>query len=129
MALKLTSWAWRSASGENRSQRDALRRQFFADAGITPAKSLREVYRTRGSRPASIAAQMATVKDNRLGDADLAAAAAAAESAMAAVGLGIPSLPVGRAERQPLGRMGLAPEVLKKFFLTDQETALERSIF
>jgi hypothetical protein len=128
MALKVTSGAWVTAAKENQQQRDSHREEFFAQAGIKPAASLREVYLPLARRLALLQTQIGEAKADRIGDPTMVEAAGLAEQALLAVGLGTPSLPTA-AELQPQGILALSPEVLKRFFLTDQETALERSLF
>lgn len=128
MALKVTSGAWQAASEENKEQRNTLREQFFSQAGIKPAKSMREVHFPLASRLNKLAPQLDITKNNRLSDDGLKECAELAEAMITLSGLGIPSL-TPRPESQTLGLLALSPEVLKRFFITDQETAFERSLF
>lgn len=128
MALKITSGGWLSASDENRAQRDALRQAFFAQAGVAPAKSLREVNIGQAERASNVLPLGVTPNANRIGDANLDHISAVAQAALIAAGLGVPSLPQ-RPETSSLGIVALAPEVLQRFFVTDHHSAFDRSLF
>lgn len=128
MALKITSGGWTSASDENREQRDALRQAFFAEAGITPAKSLRAVNISPEVRTAQALALVAAATTNRIGDANLDQITSVAQAALIAAGLGVPSSSQAP-ESSSLGVMALAPEVLQRFFKTDHRSAFDRSLF
>lgn len=128
MALKITSGGWTSASDENRAQRDALRQAFFAEAGIAPVKSLREVNIGPEARTTQALALVAAAENNRIGDANLDHIATIAQASLLAAGLGIPSL-LRSSESSSLGIVALAPEVLQRFFKTDHRSAFDRSLF
>ena len=128
MALKITSGGWLSASDENRAQRDALRQAFFAQAGIAPARSLRDVNIGPERRTGQAMALVASAATNRIGDANLDAITAITQAEMLATGLGMHPL-VRRPESSSLGIVALAPEVLQRFFVTDHHSAFDRSLF
>ena len=128
MALKVTSGAWVSASQENKVQRDGARKAFFADAGVQPQRTLRDLHIPLASRLGKVHEQIGHVDSNRIGDAGLTECAELAKAMLALGGLGIASVPMG-VEHRTFGLAGLSPEVLKRFFVTDQETSLEKSLF
>lgn len=128
MALKITSGGWTSASDENRAQRDGLRHTFFAEAGIKPAKSLREVNIGPEARTAHTLALVAAAATNRIGDANLDHIATVAQAALIAAGLGVPSLS-RPSEGSSFGIAALTPVVLQRFFKTDHHSAFDRSLF
>lgn len=128
MALKVNSGAWTSAQVENQSQRDALRDAFFSQAGVTRQSSLRDVFVSPAARITKTMELLNAAQSPRIDDENLAPIAARAALELAAIGLSIPVLP-NIMETKPLGLTALAPEVLKSFFETDAETALDKALF
>ncbi len=127
MALKVTSPAWSTAGEENRLQRDEARDAFFAQAGVKPAKSLRNIFLDPSARAAQFKKTLKEAQKNRIGESSLDDITSIALEALAFTGLGTPSL-VGLLHTQPFGILALSPEVLKAFFVSDHETALEISL-
>ena len=128
MALKVTSGAWSDAAKANQQQRDALRRAFFAQAGVPVAASLREVFLSPASRITNAASLAQHVLSPLIEDANLPAAATAALQAAEAIGLAVPALPQ-HFDSRPHSIAAHSPEVLRSFFAEDQETGLETAMF
>ncbi len=127
MALKVTSSAWSVAGEENRVQRNQARDAFFAQAGINPAKSLRNIFLEPAARVAQFEKALKEAQNNRIGESSLDEITSVAMAALALTGLGTASLS-GLQQTQPLGILALSPEVLKAFFVADHDTALETSL-
>ena len=128
MALKTTSGAWTAAWEENRMQRNAAREAFFTAAGFKPATSLRDIQLSPATRITRLLNLAQIAASPRIEGAGLAEIAQQAALQMALVGLAVPNVAL-HVELRPLGLSAFAPENLKSFFETDQETALERSLF
>lgn len=127
MALKVTSQAWVIAGEENRAQRNTARAAFFAQAGVKPAKSMRHIFSKPDARAAQFKKAMQAAQKNKVGEKSLDDITLVANAALTLAGLGIPSLS-GLIHSQPLGILAVSPEVLKMFFATEHDTALELSI-
>lgn len=127
MALNPTSAKWKTASSENRDQRNVLRDAFFAQSGIKPATSLRNIFLDHKARKSQFEKALTMASENRIGDSHLTAINDAANIAYQITGLGVPSL-MGNFDTRPLGILAMSPEVLKAFFEVDHDTALERSM-
>jgi len=127
MALKVTSHAWSAAGEENRVQRNQARNAFFAQAGVKPAKSLRNIFSEPEKRKKQFEKVLQEAQKNKIGESSLDDIASIATAALALTGLGTPSLS-GLVNTQPLGILALSPEVLKAFFSADHDTALETSL-
>lgn len=128
MALKVTSGAWSDAAKENQQQRDALRRAFFAQAGVPVAGSLRDVFLSPANRITNVVSLARHVLSPRIDDANLTAAAKASLQAAEAIGLAVPVLPQ-HFDSRPHSIAAHSPEVLRSFFSEDQETGLEMAMF
>ena len=128
MALKMTSGSWNSAADQNRSQRDSLRQEFFAQTGVQPANSLRQIFLSPAQRISRIVELSQHCASPRVDAPSLSQITNAAMQAMALSGLSVPSVP-GFSETRPLARSAVAPEVLRSFFLDQDETSLDQSLF
>lgn len=128
MGLKLTSSAWVSANEENRVQRNDARDAFFVQTRAKRVSSIRDIHIPLADRLNKIEAQYGKAMENRIEDPSLAELAALSKAALILSGLAVPSVPLGP-ERPTFGLQALSPEILQRFFKTDQETALWRSLF
>ncbi len=127
MALKIIGDAWISANDENRGQRDAMRKQFFAQAGVTPASSLREVFIPGHVRLQHTLALFEDASAERIdGTESLEAVIAQMKLEIASLGLAAPDV-MQMAQLQSSGLLGLSPEAFKAFFDVDLETTFGRS--
>ncbi|MQQ10283.1 hypothetical protein GFB49_17585 [Epibacterium sp. SM1979] len=128
MALKIASGSWDNAADQSRSQRDSLRQAFFAQAGIEPANSLRQIFLSPTKRISRIAEISNHSVSPRIDDPSLTQITNEALKALAVTGLSVPAL-AGHSETQPLSRSAMAPEVLRSFFSDQDETSLDQSLF
>lgn len=128
MALKMTAGSWTSAQRENRSQRDTEREKFFSEAGVSPAKSLREVYLSPEKRVGQFAKALGMAGQNRIGDPNLGHITTIAALSLGGYGMTGRSL-AGLLDTQPLGIVSLSPEVLQNFFITAPDSTLRKSLF
>lgn len=126
MALKITSGQWISAGRENRNQRNTKREQFFREAGVTPASSLRDIHVSGATRLSKVIALFGHASGDRIDDPNLKAIAGLMAAEIGQLGLSAPSV-TPLQELKSLGVIGFSPDVLKAFFSADHITTLEWS--
>jgi hypothetical protein len=123
--MKLLTGEWFAAEQENKALRDAKRKEFWSDVGITPAKNTSEIDIAPGARLGLLQSLVEKTLNGKEGDEDLKAVTklAGAKAAQLAIG----SFSHGGASMAP-DMMKMAPRQLRKFLLTDEETAYEWSL-
>ena len=120
--MKLLTGEWMAAEQENKALRDRLRKQFWSEVGIQPAKNSSEIDLAPGSRLGLLQALVDQTLNGKEGDGNLKAVTALAGAA--AAGLAIGSFSHGGPSMAP-DMMKMSPKQLRKFLLTDEETAYE----
>ena len=123
--MKLLTGEWMAAEQENKALRDAKRKEFWSDVGIMPAKNTSEVDIAPGARLGLLQALVEMTLNGKEGDENLKAVTALA--GVKAAGFAIGSFNHGGAGMAP-DMVKMAPRQLRKFLLTDEETAYEWSL-
>ena len=120
--MKLLTGEWLAAEQENKALRDGLRKQFWSDVGVTPAKNTSEIDIAPGTRLGLLQSLVDQTLKGKEGDGNLKAITALAGAK--AAGLAIGSFGHGGPSMAP-DMVKMAPKQLRKFLLTDEETAYE----
>jgi hypothetical protein len=120
--MKLLTGEWFAAEQENKALRDAKRREFWSDAGIKPAKNTSEIDIAPGARLGLLQSLVDKTLGGKEGDENLKVVTALA--GVKAAGLAVGSFSHGGASMAP-DMVKMAPKQLRKFLLTDEETAYE----
>jgi hypothetical protein len=120
--MKLLTGEWFAAEQENKALRDAKRKQFWSEVGIKPAKNTSEIDIAPGARLGLMQSLVDKTLGGKEGDENLKAVTKLA--GVKAAGLAIGSFSHGGASMAP-DMVQMAPKQLRKFLLTDEETAYE----
>jgi hypothetical protein len=123
--MKLLTGEWFAAEQENKALRDAKRKEFWSEVGIKPAKNTSEIDIAPGARLGLLQSLVDKTLSGREGDENLKAVTKLA--GVHAVQLAIGSFSHGGTSLAP-DMMRMAPRQLRKFLLTDEETAYEWSL-
>jgi hypothetical protein len=122
--MKLLTGEWVAAEQENKALRDRLRKQFWSDVGIKPAKNTSEVDIAPAARLALLKSLVDITLGGKEGDKEMKAvtALAGAEAAKLAVG----SFAHGGKSLAPDMNL-MAPTKMRLFFLIPDVTSYERA--
>jgi hypothetical protein len=122
--MKLLTGEWFAAEQENKALRDAKRKEFWSDVGITPAKNTSEIDIAPGARLGLLQSLVDKTLGGKEGDEDLKAVTALA--GVKAAGLALGSFSHGGASMAP-DMVKMAPKNLRAFFLFQEKTSYEWS--
>ncbi|QND51887.1 hypothetical protein HB779_08205 [Phyllobacterium sp. 628] len=123
--MKLLTGEWQAAEQENKTLRDALRTQFWQECGIKPAKNTSDIDITPSSRSDLLQSLIQKTTSGKEDDVNLKDITLLAGTQTANLAIGSFSHGANLA----VDMMLLAPQSLRKYFITNEKTSYEWSEF